>query len=257
MEPFNDNNQDNRTEPGVSPAVPSSQLPTDGQAQSPVTPQSYNNIQPDYQPVVVVTPVQQVANGDLPKKHDKKSKVKLFAIIGSALLVIGSIVFALWVFVFSGMPLKEYDGGAYTVLVPESFEGQESSISNGQITFANPNIPEGDKRSYVEFQYTKYDGKSREELVAQVDEFYFNDGDLYFKDSDTKSNTKIEKITKDNVVLRVITADYMEGDKIVGKANMTMKFTDKGMFTITVVALSDDSGFISSVDKIVDSLKEK
>lgn len=256
MDPFNNNNQDNKPETGYNPPLLNNQLPVNNQIQPTPPTQEPGFIQPNYQPIVTSMPVSPITNG-VPSKPENKSKLKLLIIIGSAILMLGAIGFVLWTFVFSGMPLKEYDGGTYTVLVPESYEKQVSS-DDSQVTFSKPNVSEGDKRSYIEFSYVEYgDSENKGKYVEQLDKLLFDKNGAYTKDNETKANIVVTKNDKDNVVVRTMTADYKENDKIIGKTSMTMKFTDKGMFSITIMALSEDSGLISSSNKIADSLKEK
>lgn len=190
----------------------------------------------------------------------KKKNIKLFVIIGAALLGLIAIGVAIWLFVFNSVPLREYDGGSYTVLVPQSFTEKRTSYVKGIVTFVkNPDVSDKDRSSYVEISYNSYGSSmdGRNAAVEKIDETYFNSEKPYFKNDINKANVKIEKTTRNQDVLRIVTADIMQDEKVIGKLNLTFKFTDKGMFSITTAALSEDSGLIGSVDNMVNSFKEK
>lgn len=247
MEPSNENNQE------ANPSKLSSQEANlvNQVATQPIVPVAPSQSVQSVETVPLQTPVVAPA---------KKKNVKLFVIIGAALLGLIAIATALWIFVFNsgGVPLREYDGGSYTVLVPESFTEKKSSLFQNNVTFTKKtDISDGEKSSSVEISYTSNGSESREQLIERLDKAYFNDDSNYFKNDDSKTNIKIEKTTKNNNFIRSVSADIMENDKVIGKINLTFIVTEKGMFSITTIALSEDTGLIGSVNNMVNSFKEK
>ncbi|MEI6228940.1 MAG: hypothetical protein WCP11_02885 [Candidatus Saccharibacteria bacterium] len=202
------------------------------------------------QPIVASGPV-------APNKINKKIIILVAATIG--LIGIG---ITLWFLFFNGISLTKYDNTAdgYSLMVPASYIKDEGiSSASFRKPDKNSNILD-DKRSLVQVAFSK-NSIGKEALTTQLDTIFneksFESGGMLVT-SQTISDVKIEKSTKNGMAVRIAYGKIVAGDNMPsGVFRLATVVSETKVVTIAVQAFSTDQDLINASAKIIDSLEIK
>ncbi|MEI6054071.1 MAG: hypothetical protein WCQ49_01745 [Candidatus Saccharibacteria bacterium] len=210
---------------------------------------------------IMQTPAPSQPMMQAPIASTKKSfPAKLLVIIGSALLVLGGVGVALWIFVFSGMPLTKFSNNDYSVMVPASYvkteSGEEALFlkpgttvdSNGSRIriIVNPMTDSGDETLSKEYIITSVNDMLESEVKRS------NSAD---KSTDNpKEEMTSTKSVKNGVNIWIATKNYIPIDKIVGKQIQAIYLKDFKMVGVEITILSADTDLAAAKTKILDSV---
>jgi len=189
----------------------------------------------------------------------KKFPTKLLIIIGAALLLLGGIGVALWIFVFSGMPLTKYSNNDYSIMVPTSYYKMENE---GNVNFSKskpiPDKGQSDITIYVTPINSETVSASREESIKSIDGL-LDDSIAESKSKDKSSSGAKEEISsvkseKNSVNSWTVTKNYIVLDKVVGKQILAMYLSDSKMVGVEMNIYSADTDLAAAKSKILNSL---
>ena len=267
------------TETPVQPAQPVVVTPMEPIAPAPVVEPIADNpvpAQPVMQPAVSEPAVaEQQPQPVVPAAPvvAKKSSAKLFIIIGAVVLLLAGVGVALWMFVFSGMPLKEYKSanGGYSVMVPASYEEEvmldsnSSSVPGSSVLFNKPETTESVDRSSIKigaFAELPTDGSSLARRSSAVDSLNMYI-DLTIKASnedtspDRESNLDLKKYSKNGLDFWDISGNIIKDNQITAKLRRIVIMGDSKMYAMEIIANNSDDDLLASTNKIIDSFTVK
>lgn len=206
------------------------------------------------QPIGTAMNFQQPAIKPKSKINNKLVLMIIGSIVGLAALAVGGWLLMNLVNALS-LPLKEYSNDNYSILVPESYKqtGDDDSVS-----FEKPNTEDGEESliqiSYIDVSSTDY----KQEIVSSLEESLTEEGisdNISF--NKTIKNYKLEKSTRGKIDYRIVTADVMEDDQLLGKLRVAVVISEDSIVFMMIGAHKTESGLIANMSKITDSLKFK
>lgn len=243
--------------------------------QSPAAPTAYET--PVEQPVAPIAPQStgpiigsgpEIAGGAAPlaaKKSNKKLIILIAAIVGGLALIGGGIFLAISLLA-NNLPLKEYQGETYTILVPETYietiEGPTASFS----LYEPKDETTKYKNSVVTVSSTEYNEfLTKESWMKLIDENFTKE--RIEEAGDKTSSSVAEGYTYENVTLRSeklsgsetrgYTADVLKDGTVVGKLYSAYVFGNDNMYIVAILARQDSPGFAASAEKIFTSFTAK
>jgi hypothetical protein len=206
------------------------------------------------QPIGTAVNFQQPAIRPKSKINNKLILIIIGSIAGLAALVVGGWLLMNFVNALS-LPLKEYSNDNYSILVPESYK---QTGDNDSVSFEKPNTEDGEESliqiSYIDVSSTDY----KDEIVSSLEESLTEEG---ISDSisfnKTIKNYKLEKNTKGKIDYRIVTADVMDDDQLLGKLRVAVVISEDSIVFMMIGAHKTESGLMANMSKITDSLKLK
>jgi len=191
----------------------------------------------------------------------KKSHMKLFVILGVALVSLVGIGVAVWMMFFNGIPLKQYSNSEYSIMVPETYKKEESGSS---VKFSKPEPGDGKvngRESNVAVSVIDISNDLRDEMVKYMNDNFTKEKITdkgAFGDGGGASDVSVVKSTKDGMDIITMSGNSLDDKKVIdGKFKMKIIIAEKKAYSILVGANPSDSSLSASADRIIDSFKIK
>lgn len=160
---------------------------------------------------------------------------------------------------FGGIPVKEYQGDDFSMLVPKDYDKEDKTFGDG-IRFEKPGVDD-DEKSVVSVSSLEFDDKylTRDKMIEAVDEGLNEDKiKEQYDDTGSLSDLKINKSAKlSGVEARRVTATANKKGKKVGSLDVAYIFGDKKIYVVAVIAHVSEPGLAQSSGKIINSFKIK
>lgn len=198
-------------------------------------------------------------NPSVPSSESKNKKPGLVMAIFGGVVLLGLIAWALVFFVFGSISLETYNKDNYSILAPQGYEKDESSLS---VTFRKPNADSGEQ-SQVAVTTAPIEEALEQMERSQIIEIYDDAFDEeVLANSSLSSNNEIVDFKRDNLEhqgfeARKMTFNLEENGTKVGSGSVLLVFGDKSVFVVMVAAHADDPGLARSAEKILNSLEIK
>ena len=187
----------------------------------------------------------------------KKSKVKLFIILGVVIAALVGIGITVWLLFFSNnISLTEYSNSDYSILVPSSYKKTETGSN---VSFDKPDTKAGFE-SKVAVSVTPVPEGYKQQFIDAMDQAFtekaFSSGSQLTSFQDT-SNVKVEKSTKNGMDYRLASGNIVVDKVVAGSFKVAIFISDTKAYTVGVMAHSSEPGLAANASKIVDSFKAK
>jgi hypothetical protein len=211
----------------------------------------------------VTTPstTQQQSVSSVPVPVPKKSRKKLFIMIGAivaGVVVIGVAAWLLITFIAANsLALKTYTGDTYSILVPTSYKADTSDGKD--VTFKSLDSKDASTTSQEAIQESDIPTGERDAYISEIDKTFTQSTltSSLTSGGNTIENFSITKITQSGQEARKIHADIKKDGKYTGTVDMIIVFGTDKSYLVGVSTYVTQPALKNSASKILNSFAIK
>lgn len=160
---------------------------------------------------------------------------------------------------FGGIPLKEYQGDDYSMLVPKDYNKKDDSFGDG-IAFEKPDTKSDEESSVTISSIELNDTYLKRDKMIEILDKNITEDKLKedYDDEGELTSLKINKNAKiGGVEARRITASANKDGKKVGSVDIAYILGEEKLYVVAVMAHATEPGLAQSSGKIIESFKIK